>query len=95
MSRQRRVPVVLGSLLLLGVVLMLWKGTLPTLAHFLEPMAAANGKHVSAECGWEAAPVPRLPSRAGQLGGLLKGSLPLKGQFFCVFSGFWGCPFAS
>lgn len=94
MSRQRRVPVILGSLLLLGVVLTLWKGTQHTLAHSLEPMATANGKHMSAECGWEAAPVPWLPSRADRLGGLLKGSLPLRAVLLCVFW-VWGCPFAS
>lgn len=85
MSRQRKVPVILGSLLLLGVVLTLWKGTPHTLANSLEPKATANGKHVSAECGWEAAPVPWLPSRAGQLGELLKGSLPLRAVLLCVF----------
>lgn len=85
MSYQRRVPVILGSLLLLGVVLTLWKGTSPTLAHSLEPTVAANREHVSAECGWEAAPVPCLPSRAGRLGGLLKESLPLRAVLLYVF----------
>lgn len=27
------------------------------LAHSLEPAAAANRKHVSVECGWQATPV--------------------------------------
>lgn len=66
-------------------LLMLWKGTPPTRAHSLESMAAANRKHVFAECGWEAAPVPWLLSRAGRLGGLLKGSLPLRAVLLCVF----------
>lgn len=65
-------------------LLMLWKGTPPTLVHSSEPVAAANRKHVSAECGWEAAPVPWLLSRAGRLGGLLKGSLPLRAVLLCV-----------